>query len=219
MRTELGAILDEIPTDFGGGCNLKKAYLLAWLIREFDMKTTLDIGVHRGRSLFPQAFAHHEFTGGAVYGVDPWSAAEAVQEDKPELKAQMDAFIAATDFRAIYQEVASKIRWWSYEKNCTLLRTTSERAIGYCRKRGVFFDLIHIDGNHDTEKVMLDVELYVPRLRREGFIILDDISWDSVRPAHDKLAETMLPICSPGGGDYAVFRASPLRARLARFGG
>jgi predicted O-methyltransferase YrrM len=53
---------------------------------------------------------------------------------------------------------------------------------------GCVFDLVHIDGNHDTEVVTKDVELYLPRLNRKGFIILDDISWDSVKLTYQVLA-------------------------------
>ena len=37
---------------------------MAELIRTFEMKLTVDIGVYRGRSLFPQALSHRECSGG-----------------------------------------------------------------------------------------------------------------------------------------------------------
>jgi len=55
LFTELEEILGEIKIDFGGGCSFEKAYVMAWLIANYQLKSTVDIGVYRGRSLFPQA--------------------------------------------------------------------------------------------------------------------------------------------------------------------
>ena len=52
MFAEIKAALNRISIDFGGGCNLHKAPVMAWLIKQFGLTTSLDIGVYRGRSLF-----------------------------------------------------------------------------------------------------------------------------------------------------------------------
>jgi len=49
------------------------------------------------------------------------------------------------------------------------------------------FGLVHIDGNHDTEFVLKDVLNYVPLVKKGGIILLDDISWDSVKPAMEAI--------------------------------
>jgi glycosyltransferase involved in cell wall biosynthesis len=43
--------------------------------------------------------------------------------------------------------------------------------------------MIHVDGNHDTNNVMQDVRDYIPLLRLGGICVIDDINWDSVKPA------------------------------------
>jgi hypothetical protein len=207
LRSEVAAVLALIPADFGGGCSVSKAYLMAWLIRKYDFKTTVDIGVYRGRSLFPQALAHRKATGGVVYGIDPWSALEAKENDNPELKDAIDRFIDRTDFQSIYEEVEALNSKLCYEEHCVLLRQTSAAAASYFENANMFFDMIHVDGNHDTAKVMEDIELYLPRLKSSGFVILDDISWESVRPAYDEVfARTSLVFERiDAANDYAVF--------------
>jgi len=208
LRSNVASILKEIPIDFGGGCSFSKAYLMAYLIRRYDMKKTLDIGVYRGRSLFPQAQAHASFTGGMVYGVDPWDVSEAVEHDNTEHRNEIETWAANTDFQSIYEEVESLIGKFSFSDHCKLVRQTSEDAISYFRDRSIFFDMIHIDGNHDTQKVMNDLTWYLPRLTQNGFIVIDDISWESVKPAYDYLSRKMSHVFENTGeveNDYAVF--------------
>jgi glycosyltransferase involved in cell wall biosynthesis len=207
LCAEIRDTLHRIPADFGGGCSLSKACLIAELIRRYGLQVTVDIGVYRGRSLVPQALAHRRFTGGVAYGVDPWSASEAQEFDNPRLKEKIDQWANKTDFQAIYEEVTTLVNTLQIERHCTLLRRTSAAALSFFQENGVSFDLIHIDGNHDTEIVVNDVRSYLPRLKPRGFIILDDISWESVRPAYDELA-TLLPQVFEHcdyRNDYAVF--------------
>jgi hypothetical protein len=180
---------------------------MAWLISRYSLKTTLDIGVYRGRSLFPQALAHQYSTGGTVYGVDPWSRAEARENDHLELKDAINAFIDQVDFECIYADVNVLRERLSLQTHCILLRQTSACAIEYFEKGDIYFDLIHIDGNHDAERVMQDLNLYLPRLNIDGFLITDDISWSSVQPVYQtaSLQLSLLFERVDSQNDYAVF--------------
>lgn len=217
LRTKIDSLLREIPIDFGGGCSVSKAYLLAYLIRRFSMRVSLDIGVYRGRSLFPQALAHKDYAGGLVYGVDPWSAEIARENDNLELKQQIDKFLDKTDFEAIYQGVVAFKKLREFDKHCILVRQTSEAAAGFFSKENILFDLIHVDGNHDTEIVMKDIELFLLRLRPGGFLVLDDISWDSVKPAYSFVATRFSRVFQRVDpcNDYAVFWNTSSKAKTA----
>ena len=190
LNTEISKVLDNIPVDFGGGCSLSQAYVMAWLIRHYRLRRTLDIGVYRGRSLFPQAMAHARYTGGKVYGVDPWDALEAMEHQTPVDKRGIEEFLGKTDFQTIYERVMSFKTMFGLDDHCTLLRKTSAAAADEFAAQGIQVDLIHIDGNHDTAKVMEDVRNYLPRLNPGGFVVMDDVSWESVKPACAELAKT-----------------------------
>lgn len=209
LRSQVSTLLEQIPVDFGGGCSVDKAYVMASLIQRYDLRTTVDIGVYRGRSLFPQALAH-QLNGGVVYGIDPWSSSEAQENDNPEIKEAIDNFTRTTDFQAIYEEVDSLVDSLGYRDHCILLRTTSSEAAGFFGRENISFKMVHIDGNHDTEKVMEDLALYEPRLEEGGYIVLDDVSWDSVRPAYESLSTRLALLFErvSGHDDYAVFLKS-----------
>ena len=206
LRSQITNLLSGIPLDFGGGCSASKAYVMATLIRELRIKATLDIGVYRGRSLLPQALAHRRYTGGMAYGVDPWSKEQAREHDNRGLKAELDQFVEKTDFDAIYQDVNRLKKAAALDRHCLLLRKTSAAAASYFRQSGVTFGLIHIDGNHDTAAVVQDVRDFEPLLDQEGILVMDDVSWESVKPAYDMLAATMRRLFQrvDATNDYAV---------------
>jgi predicted O-methyltransferase YrrM len=101
------------------------------------------------------------------------------------------------------------------------VRKTSAEAAAYFAKKSITFDLIHIDGNHDTALVMQDVENYLPLLKQEGFIVMDDVSWESVKPAYDQVAGRLSRIFQRVDtmNDYAVFwkTTSQMKCAWMRF--
>ncbi len=207
LRTQIANLLAQIPMDFGGGCSASKAYVMASLIRERNIHASLDIGVYRGRSLLPQALAHRRYTGGVAYGVDPWSRDEAMQADNAALKAALDRFVETTDFEAIHRDVDELRRKFAVERNCVLVRKTSAAAIAEFREMGQTFGLIHVDGNHDTAIVVQDVLDSMRLLDGEGILVMDDVSWDSVKPAYDLASSRMTRLFQrvDPANDYAVF--------------
>lgn len=216
MFAEITTVLQQIPIDFGGGCSLHKASVMAWLISEFNLKVTIDIGVYRGRSLFPQAIAHKHGSGGVVYGVDPWNALEAAENDNIELKEKIDEFVKATNFEEIFKSVDSLNNEFELKSHCILVRKTSSQASLWFDELNIRFDLIHIDGNHDTKKVMEDIDCYLPKLNTGGFIVLDDISWNSVESAYRLLQSKMRLLYKKIDqlNDFAVFCESSFKGLI-----
>jgi hypothetical protein len=223
LRRQLSNALDGIKIDFGGGCSLSKGYVMAWLIKKYRITHSADIGVYRGRSLVPQAVAHREYTDGRAYGVDPWLSSEAREIDNPTLRDAIDRFVDTTNFQAIFEDVGALLLRLELNQNCTLIREKASDAVRYFESEGIGFGLIHIDGNHDSDRVMEDVSLYLPRLRPGGFVLMDDVSWDSIKPAYSVVSKRFYRVYqrTDKWNDYAVFwdapswtAASLLRAQL-----
>lgn len=212
LSAVIASAMSLIPVDFGGGCPVPKANVMAWLIRYFKITASVEIGVYRGRSLVPQAIAHKTATGGVAYGVDPYSPEIAIEHDNPELADKIAAHTWQTDWDALYRGVLDLRDALGLQDHLTLLRQTSVDAAAEFARQGRRFGFAHIDGNHDTVHVMKDVELYLPLMTPGGFVMMDDVSWDSVKPAVAAVAgraTLMIEVPRQAAGDYALFRMAP----------
>jgi hypothetical protein len=219
LAAEVATVLGGIPIDTGGGCSVPKACVLAELIRRYRLRASVDIGVYRGRSFFPQALAHARATGGVAYGVDPWSAVESVQHDMtPEVAAVVAAWEPTVDFDAVYQDVvALRDRLGLAAHSVLVRRPSSEATADFARER-ISFGLVHIDGNHDTVRVRQDVDLYLPLLLPTGFLVVDDISWPSIQLVYTDLCTSMTVLYEGIGAanDYAVMWRGQERGAVER---
>jgi hypothetical protein len=204
---KLNQIYKYAPVDFGGGCSYEKALTLAFLIKKYNLKHTADIGVYRGRSLFPQSLSHKLNTTGIAYAIDPYDCSAAIQVDRLDIKDKLEEFAKQTNFGQIYEEVKKLVHEFELNNNTKFIRNKSHDASTYFKEKNIKLGLVHIDGNHDTNFVMQDVYDYVPLLEDNGFIVLDDITWESVRPAYEYLNKHLIHIgefVNPMN-DYAVF--------------
>jgi len=173
---ETCVLLSKIPTDTGGGCPVDKAQYLVNLIIKQNLTTCVEIGVYRGRSLIPMIVATSHING-YVYGIDPYTNADMFEKELPiEIKDVVTEFIMTCDLESIYNNLSlllSSSPFFNYR----LLRLTSDRACPFLPSS---INLLHIDGNHDTFFVNLDITSHVPRVCSGGFIIMDDTNWQSV---------------------------------------
>lgn len=193
LKIELPEIYKQLKFDWGSSGITNKNYIMAWLIWKYNLQTTLDLGVFYGGSLFTQAYIHNKYTNGIVYGVDPYTKEDFKQFDADSAPLDiLEAYADRTDFNEIYNSVVVSIANFGYEKNINLIRQRSDKAINYFKENSVVFDYILIDGNHDTINVMSDVNLYFPLVKENGYIILDDIHYASVKPAYNSMKEKAL---------------------------
>jgi len=188
---QLYNISELISSDyFGGGSTLSKTYLMDYLILRNDLKTYVEIGVYKGRSLFPVTYAIKQ-NNGISYGIDPYNKDAAREFDvEKDTQKLIDEFIDNMDFENVYQFVIELKSKLGFEKHLELIRKKSSESVEFFLKNNINIEMLHIDGNHDTKYVMEDVELFLPLLNLNSIIIMDDINWDSVKPAYEKLKET-----------------------------
>lgn len=157
-----------------GWCPASKAERLEQLASAATL--CVEIGVFGGQSFFALGYGSRTCL---LVAVDPWRSAEAFQKLNP-------GFELAFDWEQVYQDFLADVENFGLAPRTTVLRMTSQEALP--RIEGPI-DLLHIDGNHDTEKVMWDVANWVPKVRPGGVIILDDVDWDTVKPAFELLKE------------------------------
>jgi hypothetical protein len=214
LRRDLSRLSSSLAFDEGGGASLLKVLVLADLIVALDLRRAIEIGVYRGRLLLPLSMVMAALGRGEAVGIDPYSASAAVQRDPHDVGFDLVAWAHNVDWEQLHSELLTAIDAWNLTKYCRLIRVTSEDAAGTFAPGSI--DLLHIDGNHDEAAVARDVELYVPKVRPGGVVVLDDVSWPSVRKVfHDLRDSHELHVHVVDGGnvwvgenlpnDFAVF--------------
>ena len=182
-------IYKNISTDFGGGSFMSKTYLMAYLINSHNLKHYIDIGVYKGKSLLPLAYVIGQNNGKAI-GIDPYENEIAKEYDIEEEKRELiNNFIDNLDFNTLYNEVIMNIEKYNLSDYCKIIRKPSTEAVADILKSKIKIDMLHIDGNHDSKNVKEDADKYLPLLTDGGFVIFDDIDWDSVNEIYKKVKE------------------------------
>ena len=180
---QLPRLLRSIPTDEIGGCLLTDALQFGHLILNHKLKSLAEIGVWRGRSLAALTLASR-LNDGQVYAIDPYTADNLRQFDSTDrVKSIIESSLAKMNLDQVYQETQSL---FSKSEHVHVLRLTSSQAL----HQMPVLDLLHIDGNHDTDCVEADMQNYLPKVRAAGFIILNASDWPSVRLAISHLMKS-----------------------------
>lgn len=168
-----------------GWCSREKALHFIDLVLEVEPKLCVEIGVFGGASLFPVASALKYLGKGLIVGIDPWERSECIKYYDP-IKEQVDLkWWSSLDFSYIYDSFCIMLRRYGLSEYCISMKTTSERAASFFQN----IDILFIDGNPSEEITTLDVELYLPKVSKGGYIWLNDATWPQRKKAIDLLTD------------------------------
>jgi predicted O-methyltransferase YrrM len=191
MRNLRGLITND-ELDQGGWCTDEKRNFIHTLVSLTLSKVCVEIGVYKGSSLF--SFAEVlEKNGGNIVGIDPWSYEASKNElwDKEyENYIYNELFKGQDTFNKLYESVYEIIQNNDLSKTVSLIRESSEDVFINFELESI--DILHIDGNHNEMNVSRDILLYLPLVKRGGYIIMDDSNWDSVNKSINKF---LIPNC------------------------
>jgi predicted O-methyltransferase YrrM len=191
---DLQGLIQRDKYDDGGWCFDEKRKLIHNLVKTTHSKVCVEIGVYKGSSLF--SFAEIlETIGGKIIGIDPWSFEMSKNNIESRDKDYEEYFYnellkGQETFDTIYKNVCNLIENNDVSKTITLLRKPSEDAFIEFENESI--DIIHIDGNHNELNASRDILLYLPLVKKGGYIIMDDSDWSSVRNAINRF---LLPYC------------------------
>jgi predicted O-methyltransferase YrrM len=122
-------------------------------LRPLQVTRALEIGSYKGLS--SRYLAERLPDGALLYCADPWRFREG-----------------------LFHTFLSNIRHAGLEGKIVPVRATSAEAAEILR--GLTFDLIYIDGSHETEEVVFDCWTWYPRLGPGGLLCGDDYTMASV---------------------------------------
>ncbi len=167
----------DIINKLNGWCNEDKIIKLYNLIIQNKPLHLVEIGVFGGKSLLSQAFALKDNNNGIIHGIDSWKYNDCINGMTND-----DAinWWKTLDYEKIYNECMNAIISNHLENYIKLHRTSSEE---YSKTINYEIDILHIDGNHEEESSCKDVELYLPKVKKGGYIWFDDANWYQTQKA------------------------------------
>lgn len=179
-------VLTTVPK-MHGWCSQEKTGKLMDLVLKEKPKVCVELGAFGGASILPVATALRLLENGVIYCVDPWDRLEAVRYFNP-LKDKVNIeYWLQTDFGDVYKRFLHIINTWQLNKYCVILQKTSADAAEDIKGP---IDFLHIDGNHSEIISLLDVQTYLPKVRRGGYICYNDCFWPERIAAMDLLLES-----------------------------
>ena len=160
-----------------GWCSEEKSNKLYDLIIKTKPSKLVEIGVFGGKSLLSQAFALKDNNQGIIHGVDSWKVNDCIDGMQNESAIN---WWNALDYEKIYNGCKSSIENNNLQNYIKLHRMSSEE---YSKMIDYEIDILHIDGNHEEESSCKDVELYLPKVKKGGYIWFDDANWHQTQKA------------------------------------
>ena len=100
-----------------------------------------------------------------------------------------DDFVGTDENRLKYNFVTMKRKKLHLQDNLTLIEGDFNEVAETWNKK---IDILHIDGNHNEMNVSRDILLYLPLIKKNGYIIMDDTNWDSIKKSINKF---LIPNC------------------------
>ncbi len=154
----------------GSWCSNEKAQLIMDLVVLTKPRVCVDIGVFAGSSTLPIAAALKYIQKGKVYAIDAWSNSEAVKYMDPSDANR--SWWEHVDMTSIKQQFKTLLRQWKLEKYCTIIQKTSQAAASGVNE-GI--DFLHLDGDYSKQISLQDVNLYLPKVNRHGYILMSNV--------------------------------------------
>lgn len=150
-------------------CSVEKINLLMDLTLLTKPSVSVEVGVFTGSSILPVAATLSYLNSGKVYAVDAWSNDEAIlnlNDDDPnkEWWSQVDMTVVHHCFKNLMEQ-------WSLENFCIEHCKSSKQIIDAIPNQ---IDFLHLDGNYSEIGSLQDVELYLPKVKKGGYILLSN---------------------------------------------
>lgn len=139
-------------------------------------------GMYFNSEFIQKLFAHNNIVNaveiGSYYGVSTRHIASLLPEN-----GKLFAIDDWAYFAGMYEQFLSNIVSSGLTDKVIPIKQKSQDSISTITKNTEHFDLIYIDGDHETEGVLMDLYLYFPLAGEHGIVCGDDWLLTTVRAA------------------------------------
>jgi len=186
-RSEYASLHSQY-TNISGHCDEDKLAALICLLGNAPKGDVVEIGSLFGRSAFALGWLAKRFDIGSMISVDPWDTGKI--QDQGERADILNSEINRIDFEKVFKSFLLNI---SVLDNTSYIRDVSVKAIdtySHAALKGKLLSkeikpinitgkiaVLHIDGNHEYEQVLQDVNTWESKVIPGGWILLDDYEW------------------------------------------
>lgn len=177
--------LPESIFNMHGWCNQEKAQKMYTLIRDKQPDVTVELGVFGGRSLIPMALAHKHIAKGTCYAVDPWSKTSSTENY--DVKDPNYQWWSSLDHDGIYTYFIDALQTYKVTDIVKVYRAESKDVVSFFDDESI--DVMHQDANHSENTSCAEVILYAPKIKKNGYWIMDDTDWATTHKAQTLLQE------------------------------
>lgn len=199
LTEDIRGELRQAAAQLEGWCPDHKARQMAMHVLKVKPATVVEIGVFGGKSLIPLALACRKNGSGTVWAIDPWES-DAALENYPEGDPNRHWW-SQQNLEKVYSQFVRYLHANDLSPWVRILRGRAEDVHWSFHRLPI--DILHVDGNHSTETACRDVRLWLPLVRPGGWIWMDDVNWESVKPACALVdCSCRIVLDSPSGGSH-----------------
>ncbi|WP_159012876.1 class I SAM-dependent methyltransferase [Acidisoma sp. S159] len=178
-------------------------------ITEFRPRTIVEVGVWKGLSTMTMAKRVKAINyDAAIVAVDTWLGSSE-HSIRP---AYREDLCHVFGYPSLYYTFAANVVQQKLQDVIVPLPLDSGNAAVALQALAIEIDMIHIDGAHDYEGVLADLERWWPLLKPGAVVVMDDYDpsgkiWPSVRQAVDEFTAKK---------EVLGFLAEPYKARFQK---
>ncbi len=152
---------------------------------QFNNILSVEIGLYAGRSFFPMALAHKELQKGYAFGFDSWDNI-APLEGESNSPANSDWW-ATTDMTLIWNAFMVSASYLQLKDYARWAQCKSEQAVRLFEDDSI--TLLSQDGNHASEVIVRELELWSPKMKVGGLWVADDLNWREAIKGYERLSD------------------------------
>jgi len=149
-------------------CSAEKANLIMDVIAATKPSVCVEVGVFTGSSLLPVvttlSYLHH----GHAYGIDTWSNIEAVRgldQQDPNYE-----WWSTVNMDEVVLKYLTTMSTWQLLPHLTTIYSPSKVAV----EQFEAIDFLNLDGNFSENGSTEDAQLYLPKVKKGGYILLSN---------------------------------------------